>query len=73
MNQPNSQILLSLIQGDEGKAWAADKNGWKEQHEDGEPRCGGYEENCGLEVIERQKSSFSDVMKICTQGRQTIA
>ena len=36
MNQPNSQILLSLIQGDEGKAWAADKNGWKEQHEDGE-------------------------------------
>ena len=36
MSQPNSQILLSLIQGEDGKAWAADKNGWKEQHEDGE-------------------------------------
>jgi hypothetical protein len=36
MNQPNSNILLSLIQGDAGKQWAASKNGWKEKNQDGE-------------------------------------
>lgn len=36
MGPPNSDYLLTLIQGEEGRKWAATKNGWKNRNEDGE-------------------------------------
>lgn len=36
MGPPNSDYLLTLIQGEEGREWAATKNGWKNRNEDGE-------------------------------------
>jgi len=36
MNQPNGNILLSLVQGESGKEWAMVRTGWNETNHDGE-------------------------------------
>ena len=42
MGPPNSDYLLTLIQGEEGREWAATKNGWKNKNEDGEFSLGHF-------------------------------